>query len=181
MVFIIEFPRQNNPSPGDRISRRNSIMKTMDNDSLPTEHTNTKKTFLLLGLAVGLIIVLIGIKAYKNQNNPTSSPTPVPSSQPTAATDEDLLKQAFANKYNTSPSEITVTIRQRVGDYASGGVNIGEGPGSGGVWFGVKQGDTWQIAADGNGIPLCSDLDAYNIPSELINSCVGEDSQLQQR
>ena len=111
--------------------------------------------------------------------------TPMPSVVPTATTetrsDLERIKEAFAEKYNKSIADVTVTIGQNTGTYANGGVKFA-GETGGGWWLAYNDGSDWLIVADGNGTVMCDDLEGYDFPTDMVPECWDETtSELIQR
>ena len=91
------------------------------------------------------------------------------------------IEEAFSNKYDVPVEDVTIKIRIEMDEYIAGEVRLGDEPGGGGVFFAVQQDGRWIIAADGNGIPDCSELDQYGIPVEMMEVCLTEDGDLKER
>lgn len=87
--------------------------------------------------------------------------------------DIDLLKAAFANKYNKPVANAEVTISKNTGVYASGGIKF-TGEISGGWFLAYKQGGNWTIVADGNGTVMCASITPYNFPVDMVPECWDE-------
>jgi hypothetical protein len=105
----------------------------------------------------------------------TLTPTPKPSPTPSAATSstatasaEELINQAIMAKYNLSASDVSIKIEKQTDAAAYGTVSLS---GGGGYFVAVKDGDSWKIIADGNGIIECSTLDANNVPASVVSEC----------
>jgi hypothetical protein len=89
---------------------------------------------------------------------------------------ESQIKAALVQKYGENSKDLEVTITQNLGGYTKGLVN--DPAGGGGMWFGAKVGDNWELVWDGNGIITCDDLKDYpDFPSSLIPQCFDQDSQ----
>lgn len=84
----------------------------------------------------------------------------------------DLIKQAFAKKYNKSVNEVTLTIGQETDNHVRGGVKFGAGGvGEGGYFLAAKVNDKWEIVVDGNGAISCQLVNSYKFPSNMISDC----------
>jgi len=87
--------------------------------------------------------------------------------------DREKIKKAFGNKYGVTEDDVIVTISKSNGSYAKGTVEfVGE---VGGGWFlAAKVDNSWIIAADGNGVVMCKDIEPYNFPTNLVSECFDE-------
>jgi len=94
------------------------------------------------------------------------SPSPVVQEK----SDTQLLKQAFAEKYNKDPQQAAVTIEERSLPYAKGSIGF-EGEIGGGWWLGYKENGQWTIVADGNGTVPCDPVDNYGFPASMVPEC----------
>ncbi len=88
----------------------------------------------------------------------------------TKKTDKQLIKEAFATKYNKSINDIMLEITDNNGDYAQGTVKF-TGEVAGAWWLAAKPDQKWIIVADGNGVIMCSDIDPYNFPTTMVPEC----------
>ena len=109
----------------------------------------------------------------------TSSVTPtplttLPPSVPTVS-DEELIRQAIAAKHSKPVADTTVTVSKKTALYAQGGVRFA-GEVAGGWFLAAKRGGSWTIAADGNGTVNCSDIAAYDFPTDMVPECWDEAS-----
>jgi hypothetical protein len=151
-----------------------------------------KRKYLLI---IGVILLIIAFVAFgfltwslrstKPGVEPSPSPEaiaspealPLTSVEPTPTTetgsDLEMIKEAFAQKYNKAISEVTVTIDQNTGTYAKGGVKFA-GEIGGGWWLAYNNGTDWLIVADGNGTVMCDDLEGYNFPTDMVPECWDE-------
>lgn len=103
---------------------------------------------------------------------PTVPVENLPSETPQVS-DVDLLRTAFANKYNKPFANAEVTINKNTGTYASGGIKF-SGEMSGGWFLAYKQGGNWTIVADGNGTIMCASVALYNFPVDMVPECWDE-------
>lgn len=88
--------------------------------------------------------------------------------------DEKLIKELFAEKYNKKVSTIDLTIQQQVGDYARGSVKFWDEArtyGEGGIWLAYKTGKDWNLAFDGNGMFDCQTMQDLGFSQDLIEGC----------
>lgn len=126
---------------------------------------------------VVMIVILIALSfiVTPSRNSPSvpqNSPTPTIELALETKTDEELIKEALIAKHDWDPAEISITISQNDGKYATGGAgSVTPGPG-GGIWFATKIEGNWQIVWDGNGMASCDDLAPYpDFPATLIPQC----------
>jgi len=89
-----------------------------------------------------------------------------------SSNDETAIKQALLAEMGWSESELEFSISQNTGQYAQGSLKkVGEL--SGAAWFAAKNSSgQWVIAYIGQGIPYCSEIEPYNLPTEWISHCV---------
>lgn len=101
---------------------------------------------------------------------------------PVAKTNEELITEAFALKYNKPIDEITISINDRIKVFASGGVTFSPGGSeNSGAWLAVEEDGVWKILFDGNGAIECADIDPYDFPVEITSECIDEQGNLKQR
>ncbi|MBT3337024.1 MAG: hypothetical protein HN855_17120 [Anaerolineae bacterium] len=93
--------------------------------------------------------------------------------QPTL-TDEEAIKQALLAKLGWTAAELDFSMGTNTGTVATGGVKkVGEMSGAG--WFAGKDSSgTWIIAYIGQGIPYCSEIQAFNFPTTWISHCMDD-------
>jgi hypothetical protein len=89
---------------------------------------------------------------------PECSPTPTPLS------DEEALKTALAAHLGRNQSELNITINERNGSYARGGVDNG-------YFLAVRNESQWQIVADGQGALDCQGIAQYEFPASMVPEC----------
>jgi hypothetical protein len=97
----------------------------------------------------------------------TVEPTPLATP---AATDTDMIASAMAKKHSKALGDVNLTVKDIIGDYASGGVTFA-GEIGGGWWLASKKSGDWVIVADGNGTVMCSDLEGYSFPTSMVSEC----------
>lgn len=87
---------------------------------------------------------------------------------------EEMVANLLAAEHSVDVATIEVTISDARDEFASGSSSlVGGGPG-GGYWYAVLVGDGWMIAADGNGVILCSEIAPYDFPIDMISECYDE-------
>lgn len=131
-----------------------------------------KNLFLVL-----LILVIAGAAYYFFPKSSTVSEVATPTPVEIAVSDETLIKQALAEKYQKNISDVELTIGQTDGDFAKGTVNYA-GEMGGGWWLAARQGGKWVIAQDGNGIVDCQSVTPFNFPTTMVPSCIDENGNL---
>lgn len=103
----------------------------------------------------------------------TPLPTPTPTPSPQLKTDLELIKEAFAKKYNKPLNEVNVSISEHQDPYAKGGVGF-TGEMGGAMWLAYKQDGDWVIVWDGNGTIPCDKIEPYNFPVSMVPECWDE-------
>lgn len=130
---------------------------------------NKRILLFVLVVSAGLSATLIYSFAGNRNNNIASTPLTV-----TAMSSEKVIRdlsKEFSKKYNKPLDVFKLSLDTDLGSYAKGSVLLKE-EGGGGIWFGAKVNDVWQLVYDGNGIIPCSDLKQYpDFPSSLIPQC----------
>lgn len=122
--------------------------------------------------------------AISQSVTPTESIQPantiIPSPTIPQKSDLELIKEAFAQKYNRPASEVNVTVSKNNGTHAQGGISFsGE---IGGGWFlAYKESNGWIIVQDGNGTISCETIAPYNFPSDMAPECVDKNGKLIKR
>ncbi len=97
-----------------------------------------------------------------------------PCSSPTTSSELELIKKACAKKEQDDISKVIMTISNPssnyAGKFAAGSYHV-QNVGGGSKWLAAKVNDLWVCPLVGNGIPFCSEVDPYNFPVALIDSC----------
>ena len=90
-----------------------------------------------------------------------------------AESDIASIKQAFMAEYAKSPDQVTVAIHRFNGTHAFGGVKFSmDGEfGEGGMFLAYKDGRTWKLAFDGNGMYDCALISEYGFPADMTPDC----------
>jgi hypothetical protein len=143
---------------------------------------NMKNT--IIGLILGLIIAMWAFYMYTQKPKtttllPPGTPTGAITIKPTVnpISDNDLIRQALADKYNKDLSEVKYTPSKNDGTHASGGV-IFSGDIAGAWVLAAKDNDTWIIVQDGNGTVSCETVEPYNFPISMVSECVNNNGKL---
>lgn len=106
---------------------------------------------------------------------PTVMPTPEPSPSSQVKSDLELIKEAFAEKYNKPLEDVDVTINKNTGTHASGLIKFA-GEISGAMWLGYKDNGAWTIVHDGQGTIPCQAIEPYNFPVDMVPECWDENT-----
>lgn len=98
--------------------------------------------------------------------------TPCPN--PPTSPELELIKIACAKKEQEDITKVIMTITESSnnygGNFAAGSYHV-QGVGGGSKWLAAKVNGAWVCPSVGNGLPFCSEVDPYNFPVTLINSC----------
>ena len=93
-------------------------------------------------------------------------------------TQEYLIKQLFSEKYERDASTVYVDVIQAFPEHMSGSVQFIEpdeeqpAPGNGGAFLAATDQDgEWVLVFDGNGAILCTDIEPYDFPTEMVPEC----------
>ncbi len=113
--------------------------------------------------------VALTTDAMQAQSAPPTQPPPP--AVPTL-TDEEAIKQALLAKLGWTAAEMDFSMGTNTGTVATGGVKkVNEM--SGAAWFAGKDNSgSWIIAYIGQGIPNCSEIQAFNFPITWISHCM---------
>lgn len=143
---------------------------------------NMKNT--IIGLILGLIIAMWAFYMYTQRPKIT---TTLPPATPTVTeitdipenvvSDDDLIKQALADKYSKELSEVTYTSSKNDGTHASGGVKF-SGDIAGAWVLAAKDDGVWKIVQDGNGVIMCEIVTPYKFPTSMVSECVDKNGKL---
>ncbi|HWS48488.1 MAG TPA: hypothetical protein VN174_00375 [Candidatus Methanoperedens sp.] len=138
----------------------------------------------IIGLILGLIIAMWAFYLYTQKPKITTS---LPPATPTTAeiseipenviSDDDLIRQALADKYNKDLSDVTYTSSQNDGTHASGGVKF-SGDIAGAWVLAAKDDGVWKIVQDGNGVIMCEIVAPYDFPVSMVAECVDKNGKL---
>jgi hypothetical protein len=135
----------------------------------------------LIGIILGLIIAMWAFYIYTQKPNledkKISPVTPVQTLSPSKSevSEESLIKEALAQKYNIASTEVSVIISKINSTQASGTVSTA---GEGGWFLAVKDNGLWHIVADGNGTVSCETVLPYSFPISMVPECVDQNGDL---
>ncbi len=124
--------------------------------------------------------VALTTEAMLTQSAPPPTSPPPPLAAPTL-TDEEAIRQALLAKLGWTAAEMDFSMGENTGIFARGGVKkVGEMSGAG--WFAGKDSSgIWIIAYIGQGIPYCSDIQAFNFPTDWISHCMDASDNVVER
>lgn len=122
-----------------------------------------------IGTMVALTTEAILTQSVPEVPPPTAPPPPT--AIPTL-TDEEAIKQALLAKLGWTAAEMEFSIGPNTGSLAQGTVKkVNEM--SGAAWFAGKDNSgKWIVSYIGQGIPYCSEIQAFNFPTDWISHCV---------
>lgn len=110
------------------------------------------------------------------QSPDPTNPAPAP-----VMTDEAAIKLALLAKLGWSEAELEFSLSQNTGQMARGSLKRVNEP-SGAAWFAGKDASgKWVIAYIGQGIPYCSEIQAFNFPTDWISHCMDAAGQTIER
>ncbi len=89
---------------------------------------------------------------------------------------EYSLKNQFAEKFGEETNNFVIEISEETDKHAKGGITFPDSIG-GGWWLAAKVDSKWLLVADGNGTVMCSDIEPYNFPSDMVPECYNQDTQ----
>ncbi|MBZ9572273.1 hypothetical protein KJA15_03010 [Patescibacteria group bacterium] len=90
---------------------------------------------------------------------------------------EELIQKLFAEKYNKKMAEITININQETEGHLRGGVVFQPGgPENSGMFLAAKVDGDWELVHDGQGAILCSAIEPYNFPVDMVIECFDEEA-----
>ncbi|MFA6981537.1 MAG: hypothetical protein WC243_00715 [Patescibacteria group bacterium] len=89
----------------------------------------------------------------------------------------EALRAAFMQKYNKTATEVTIDVSKLDGNHAAGGVRFGPETVGGGWFLAAKKDGFWKIVADGNGVVLCTLVEPYDFPVDMVPECFDEATQ----
>ena len=118
---------------------------------------------------IGTMVALTTAPILTQSAPATQAPPPTP--QPTLS-DEELIRQALLAKLGWTAAELDFSMGTNTGTVARGTVKkVGEMQGA--AWFAGKDNTgTWIIAHIGQGIPYCSDIQAFTFSTDWISHCI---------
>ncbi len=111
---------------------------------------------------------------------PTVPPPPAIQILPTL-TDEEAIRQALLTKLGWTAAELEFSMGENTGIVANGTVKkVGDMTGA--AWFaGKDSAGNWAIAYIGQGIPYCSEIQAFTFPSDWISHCMDASDNVVER
>lgn len=92
----------------------------------------------------------------------------------------DLIKMACAKTTKDDISKIVLTISENkkyAGQFATGSYGV-QGEAGGGIYLAAKVGNDWVCPFIGNGNGVCSEIDPYKFPTDLMENCIDKNGIL---
>ena len=141
----------------------------------------------IFGFLFALVLLFIAVGSYRlglkkavpvqlvQPTQPVQS-TISPTQAAVSESKEDIVPliahALIAKNHWDAAINLEVTINKNDGTYASGTVREKGVEAGGGYFYAVKDGETWKIVADGNGVITCSSLVPYpSYPLSMIPEC----------
>jgi hypothetical protein len=112
-------------------------------------------------------------KETKSPQESAAVPEETPQPSPSPKSDEQLIKEAFGEKYHRPATDANVEISEEDGNYIKGTVNF-EGEIGGGWFLAYFEEGEWIIVADGNGTVPCAPVERYDFPVDMVPECYRE-------
>lgn len=134
------------------------------------------KKLLIILVFVGVLLGVYLVFRVK----PTSTQTPVATSEDTTGLIVSDITQEFAKKYNKDVSNIIVSVDTNTEKFAKGQIRFQDEFG-GAIWFGTKVGESWILAADGQGPMECEIAESYSFPQNFVPECINTEGELIER
>jgi|GEM_PF-1757676 len=119
-------------------------------------------------------VSLPGITESQNTVTPSLASSPSASISPTVVFDDlTPIALAIGKEFGTDSEKYIITKSKQIGDYAIGGVTE-QGAQGGAQWWGVVENGVWKYIYSGQSYPNCSIVAPYQIPRELLESCMDD-------
>ena len=100
---------------------------------------------------------------------PPTVPPPPATQIPPTLTDEEAIRQALLTKLGWTAAELEFSVGENTGIAANGTVKKVNDM-TGAAWFaGKDSAGNWAIAYIGQGIPYCSEIQAFNFPADWLS------------
>lgn len=96
--------------------------------------------------------------------------------QPVSSGSTEVVKQLFAEKYNTKNSAVAIVISQEAENHIRGTFDIldervEKESGKSGTFLVTKVDDAWLLVFDEDRMIFCEEIEEYNFPEEMIVDC----------
>lgn len=93
--------------------------------------------------------------------------------EPCFASATEEMQYQFAEKYDKPLADITVSITKQTDQFMSGSVKFTAANlpplGEGGIFLAIKEGNSWKLVHDGNGMVPCEQLEEqYDISRDIL-------------
>lgn len=110
-----------------------------------------------------------GVSVESTSTPPATTSAPKNETEASYETFMKEIRDAFANKYGSSASSLTISVSKIEGEYAKG---TASDEGGGGMWFAARLNGKWTLVWDGNGIITCDDVSPFpEFPASMIPEC----------
>jgi inhibitor of cysteine peptidase len=121
-----------------------------------------------------MIVVAGGLYIYRQLDSllpegfkPWSSSSPQ-----SMVSEEEAIKELFADKYAKEVEDINITITKETETHVRGMAEIEPGgAGNSGLFLAVKVDNQWELAFDGQGVISCEDMEGYGFPQDMLSDC----------
>lgn len=88
---------------------------------------------------------------------------------------EKRIAEAIAEKNGWDQNNLAIKIMQQNGHYYAGSIGFNDSSG-GGLFYAVDNNGDMTIVFDGNGAPMCSEVERYEFPSRMVPECYDDAS-----
>lgn len=108
-------------------------------------------------------------KATPSAIVPKNGKTPIKSGQ----TKEEQITLQLSQKTGITPLELIITYKNDQSSETTydGGTYTSKKRGTSGRWIATKINGSWVVTSVSSGIPLCTDINPYYYPKELVPAC----------
>ena len=143
---------------------------------------NGNKTVVVILFAALMICATIYFVGKKQEKVPTvvvpesnQSQTNVLTPTPTEIVDDlSPITASIGAELKVDPATLVITKGKQIGAYAIGGVTTKGAEAGGAQWWAVMENGVWKYIFSGQSYPTCSVIAPYQIPKELLDSCMDE-------
>ncbi len=137
-----------------------------------------KSIFLLGALLVFVIFTIIYMLCTLTKNKFDDKQINIneKGGQATASIDQSWATEIIASLLSSGENEILPEIKIIKATNSHIKANLFYNPG-GSYLLAAKIGNEWKKVLEGNGIPKCSEISKYGFPSNIVPSCINEDSE----
>lgn len=135
---------------------------------------------VLWAVLILLLVILVGSIGYyqsntKQKSGTTYSPTIIPSPEDqNSRILKDIQKSGVTcslKNVDGADTKDMCRIEKVVGNFAKGTMPMA-------YWMAILVNNSWKVVVTGNGIPQCSEIDAYAFPKEIYGNCIEKSGDL---